>query len=158
MSWLDQYIDDIRNNAPPYDSPLEVLDAIRMEIGEDAWPTHRYNPLVGAVDSPDITAVEYSVREAARNRRDRDWLQRRQEWEAQEARRASTNAMINAIVCDPGWLERREGETDVEYRTRAVEKGKEFLEMNKEMLGEFVFTWRDPSDWGDEAGNSSVGG
>jgi len=74
MSVSDRYDEDIDFDRPPYANPLFIIDALREEIGEEAWPTHPQNPLWGTelYTSPYITAVELGMRVAARTRRDQE--------------------------------------------------------------------------------------
>ena len=74
MSVSDRYDEDIDFDRPPYANPLFIIDALREEIGEEAWPTHPQNPLWGTelYTSPYMTDVELGMRVAARQRRDQE--------------------------------------------------------------------------------------
>jgi len=103
MSVSDRYADAIEMDTPPYDDPLLMTDALREEIGKEAWPMLPQNPLFGEnlYTNPYTSEVELGMRVAARNRRDREagaevaWeIWRRRECAGERRRRAGRRAIF----------------------------------------------------------------
>lgn len=63
ISVSDRYDDAIEMDAPPCDDPLLMIDALREEIGKEAWPMLPQNSRFGEnlYTNPYMSEVELGV-------------------------------------------------------------------------------------------------